>query len=55
MLRMFNLFFRRQVPGFRVGPDGVPGFDIDDGLPRRATAGFIGADIHFPAGGLIDL
>jgi hypothetical protein len=38
---MFNLFFRRYVPGFRVGPDGVPGFDIDDnGLPRRATASF---------------
>jgi hypothetical protein len=40
---MFNLFFRRYVPGFRVGPDGVPGFDIDDnGLPRRATASFDG-------------
>jgi hypothetical protein len=37
---MFNLFFRRYVPGFRVGPDGVPGFDID--LPRRATASFDG-------------
>jgi hypothetical protein len=36
---MFNLFFRRYVPGFRVGPDGVPGFNIDDnGLPRRASA-----------------
>jgi len=22
---MFNLFFRRYVPGFRVGPNGVPG------------------------------
>ena len=40
---MFNLFFRRYVPGFRVGSDGVPGFDIDDnGLPRRATASFGG-------------
>jgi hypothetical protein len=40
---MFNLFFRRYVPGFRVGPDGVPGFDIDDnGLPRRAIASFSG-------------
>ena len=40
---MFNLFFRRYVPGFRVGSDGVPGFDIDDnGLPRRATASFDG-------------
>jgi hypothetical protein len=38
---MFNLFFRRYVPGFRVGPDGVPGFNIDDnGLPRGATASF---------------
>jgi hypothetical protein len=36
---MFNLFFRRYVPGFRVGPDGVPGFNIDDnGLPQRASA-----------------
>jgi hypothetical protein len=36
---MFNLFFRRYLPGFRVGPDGVPGFNIDDnGLPRRASA-----------------
>ena len=40
---MFNLFFRRYVPGFRVEPDGVPGFDIDNnGLPRRATASFDG-------------
>ena len=40
---MFNLFFSRYVPGFRVGPDGVPGFDIDDnGLPRRAIASFSG-------------
>ena len=38
---MFNLFFRRYVPGFRVGPDGVPGFNIDDyGLPQRTTASF---------------
>jgi hypothetical protein len=38
---MSNLFFRRYVPGFRVGPDGVPGFNIDDnGLPRRTTASF---------------
>jgi hypothetical protein len=38
---MFNLFFRRYLPGFRVGPDGVPGFNIDDyGLPQRATASF---------------
>jgi hypothetical protein len=38
---MFNLFFRRYVPGFRVGPDGVSGFNIDDnGLPRRTTASF---------------
>ena len=36
---MFNLFFRRYVPGFRVGLDGVPGFNIDDnGLPQRASA-----------------
>ena len=36
---MFNPFFRPYVPGFRVGPDGVPGFNIDDsGLRRRATA-----------------
>jgi hypothetical protein len=36
---MFNLFFRPYLPGFRVGPDGVPGFNIDDnGLPRRASA-----------------
>jgi hypothetical protein len=40
---MFNLFFSRYVPGLRVGPDGVPGFDIDDnGLPRRAIASFSG-------------
>ena len=36
---MFNLFFRRYVPGFRVGLDGVPGFNIDDnGLPQSASA-----------------
>ena len=36
---MFNLFFRPFVPGFRVRPDDVPGFDIDEnGLPRRASA-----------------
>jgi len=35
---MSNLFFRPYVPGFRVRPDGVPGFNIDDnGLPRRAS------------------
>jgi hypothetical protein len=35
---MFNLFFRRYLPGFRVGPDGAPGFNIDDnGLPQRAS------------------
>jgi hypothetical protein len=40
---MFNLFFRRYVPGFRVGADGVPGFDIDEnGLPRRTAASFDG-------------
>lgn len=34
---MFNPFLRSFLPGFRVGPDGVPGFNIDDnGLPRRA-------------------
>jgi hypothetical protein len=38
---MFNLFFRRYLPGFRVRPDGVPGFNIDDdGLPQRTTASF---------------
>jgi hypothetical protein len=36
---MFNFFFRPYVPGFRVGPEGVPGFDIDDdSLPQRANA-----------------
>jgi hypothetical protein len=40
---MFNLFFRPYVPGFRVGPDVVPGFNIDDnGLPRRTNASFDG-------------
>ena len=38
---MFNYFFRPYVPGFRVGPDEVPGFNIDDnGLPQRASASF---------------
>jgi hypothetical protein len=38
---MFNPFFRSYLPGFRVGPDDVPGFNIDDnGLPRRANASF---------------
>jgi hypothetical protein len=38
---MFNPFFRSYLPGFRVGPDGVPGFNIDDnGLPWRANASF---------------
>jgi hypothetical protein len=37
---MFNLFFRRYVPGFRVRPDGVPGFNIDDSslLQRASTS-----------------
>jgi hypothetical protein len=36
---MFNPFFRSYLPGFRVGPDGVPRFNIDDsGLPLRANA-----------------
>jgi hypothetical protein len=36
---MFNLFFRRYLPGFRVGPDSTPGFNIDvNGLPLRASA-----------------
>src|SRR6266568_4410748 len=40
---MFNPFFRPYLPGFRVGPDGVPGFNIDDnGLPQRAIASFDG-------------
>jgi hypothetical protein len=37
---MFNPFFRSYLPGFRVGPNGVPGFDIDNGLPWRANASF---------------
>jgi len=38
---MFNPFFRSYLPGFRVGPNGVPGFNIDDsGLPWRANASF---------------
>ena len=40
---MFNPFFRSFLPGFRVEPDDVPGFNIDDnGLPRRANASFDG-------------
>ena len=36
---MFNPFFRFYLPGFRVGPQGVPGFNIDDsGLLQRANA-----------------
>jgi hypothetical protein len=36
---MFNPFFRSYLPGFRVGPDGIPGFDVDDnGLPLHANA-----------------
>jgi hypothetical protein len=36
---MFNFFFRPYVPGFRVGPGGVPGFNVDDnGLPQHASA-----------------
>src|SRR6266550_8825742 len=36
---MFNFLFRPYVPGLRVRPDGVPGFDIgENGLPRRAGA-----------------
>jgi hypothetical protein len=35
---MFNFFFRPYVPGFRVRPDGVPGFNVDDNsLPQRAS------------------
>jgi hypothetical protein len=38
---MFNPFFRPYLPGFRVGPDGVPGFNIDNnGLPRSANTSF---------------
>jgi hypothetical protein len=41
---MFNLFFRPYVPGFRVEPVSVPGFNIDDnGLPQRASASSDGA------------
>ena len=40
---MFNPFFRSFLPGFRVEPDGVPGFNLDDnGLPRRTNASFDG-------------
>ena len=36
---MFNFFFRPYAPGFRVRPDGVPDFNVDDGsLPQRASA-----------------
>jgi hypothetical protein len=36
---MFNLFFRRYLPGFRLGPDGAPRFNIDDNsLPQRESA-----------------
>ena len=35
---MFNPFFRSFLPGFRVEPDDVPGFNLDgNGLPRRVT------------------
>ena len=35
---MFNLFFRRYVPGFRVGPDGAPRFNVNDSsLPPSGT------------------
>ena len=35
---MFNFLFRAYVPGFRVRPYGVPGFNVDnDGLPQRAS------------------
>ena len=41
---MFNLFFRRYVPGFRVGPVSVPGFNIDDrSLLQGASASSEGA------------
>jgi hypothetical protein len=41
---MFNLFFRRYVPGFRVGPVSVPGFNIDDSsLPQGASDSSEGA------------
>ena len=36
---MFNPFFRSYLPGFRVGPDDVPGFNIDEnGLPDDPVA-----------------
>ena len=36
---MVNPFFRSFLPGFRVEPDGAPGFNLDDnGLPRRTNA-----------------
>ena len=47
---MFNLFFRRYVPGFRVSPqddvagfnvgpqDDAPGFNLDEnGVPQQKT------------------
>jgi hypothetical protein len=38
---MFTPFFRSYLPGFRVRPVDVPGFNIDDnGLPRRVNASF---------------
>ena len=38
---MFSPFFRRYLPGFRVGPDGVPRFNIDDNSsPRRPNVSF---------------
>jgi hypothetical protein len=40
---MFNLFFRHYVPGFRVGPDGAPRFNVNDSsLPQRVPAWFDG-------------
>ena len=40
---MFNPFSRSFLPGFRVEPDGAPGFNLDDnGLPRRTNASFDG-------------
>jgi hypothetical protein len=40
---MFNPFLRGYLPGFRVGPDGVPQFNINDSsLPQRAPAWFDG-------------
>jgi hypothetical protein len=40
---MFSPFFRRYLPGFRVGPDGVPRFNIDDSSsPQRTPIWFDG-------------